>query len=277
MSAVHSVRSPADRGFFFFDRWFDAQGITPRFEFGFGLSYTTFAYSGLAIGHAGGKREVEHSSPRSTSAAVSSSAVSRTSSAASASSTVRTSSAPSTSTALSSLSSQSASSILSSSASLSTPPVLSSSISASATSSAASSGATTLSISATGNATSTTASAPPATSSPSTQIGGPAALFRPLYTVSYTVHNTGRVGGNEVSQLYLTFPASAGEAPKTLRGFARSFVGAGARAQVTLTLRRKDVSVWDVVAQAWVVPSGTFTVHVGSSSRNLPLTGQFTV
>ncbi|KAG8991387.1 hypothetical protein FRB94_012540 [Tulasnella sp. JGI-2019a] len=33
-------------------RWFDAKNITPRFEFGYGLSHTTFEYSNLVIVHA---------------------------------------------------------------------------------------------------------------------------------------------------------------------------------------------------------------------------------
>jgi len=102
-------------------------------------------------------------------------------------------------------------------------------------------------------------------------------LYDTVYTVSFTVHNSGGVDGNEVSQVYLGFPSSAGEPPKVLRGFERTWITAGARATVKIPLRRKDVSIWDVVSQQWVVPSGTFTVFVGASSRDIRLQTTFHV
>lgn len=36
----------------------DAKNITPRFEFGFGLSYTTFGYSGLSITNSGSSKVI---------------------------------------------------------------------------------------------------------------------------------------------------------------------------------------------------------------------------
>ncbi|ETW82695.1 glycoside hydrolase family 3 protein [Heterobasidion irregulare TC 32-1] len=121
-----------------------------------------------------------------------------------------------------------------------------------------------------------TGSAPPAISSPAqTHPGGPARLFDALWTVRFALTNTGATGAHEVAQVYLTFPPAAAQPPKVLRGFERVYLDAGETGVVEVGLRRKDVSVWDVVKQEWVVPAGAFTVLVGSSSRNIHLSGTF--
>lgn len=142
-------------------RWFDSKNIAPRFEFGFGLSYSSFSYSNLRISGSKGRR------------------------------------------------------------------------------------------------------------------GGFGGLYSNAITVSYQVKNTGNFDGSEVSQLYLGFPPQAGQPPRVLRGFDKSFIRQRQSTFVTINLRVKDISHWDVKAQKWVVPSGKFTAFVGSSSRNIQLKGSF--
>lgn len=155
-------------------RHFDAKNITPRYEFGFGLSYTTFEYSKLSVTHTakagavGGARKKVETNP-----------------------------------------------------------------------------------------------------------GGVKALFDSALTATVQIANTGNVDGNEVPQLYVTYPASAKEPPRVLRGFERVLVSAGKTQSVTFNLINKDLSIWDVVKQQWVIPSGTYKISVGASSRDIRETYSF--
>ncbi|TAQ89066.1 hypothetical protein B7494_g2649 [Chlorociboria aeruginascens] len=166
-----SIASGADdsytEGLYIDYRHFDHASITPRYEFGFGLSYTTFTYSGLTLS----------------------------------------------------------------------------------------------------NISTTTGSS---ASSP----GGAAGLYDTIATVTATIQNNGTVTGAEVAQLYIGLPTSApASPPKQLRGFDKISLASGVSGTVTFNLRRKDLSYWDVASQTWILPAGTFNVYVGSSSRDIRLTG----
>jgi beta-glucosidase len=60
-------------------------------------------------------------------------------------------------------------------------------------------------------------------------------------SVSFTLENSGKVAGAEVVQLYLGFPASAGEPPRQLKGFEKVVLAAGATQKVTIPLTKRDV------------------------------------
>lgn len=152
-------------------RHFDAQGIAPRFEFGFGLSYTTFAYGGPAS-----LLSADSSSPQQR---------------------------------------------------------------------------------------------------PFTLTAGNGSLWDIVTTVPITITNTGTVPGEEVAQLYVGIPHDAPE--KQLRGFEKVKLAPGQQAEVRFELTRRDLSVWDVVSQSWVLQKGEYKMYVGASSRDIRWKATFTV
>ena len=106
------------------------------------------------------------------------------------------------------------------------------------------------------------------------QPGGNAGLFEPLYKVTALVTNTGALPGDEVPQLYVSL-GGPGEPPKVLRGFDRlPLIAPGQSVVFSATLTRRDLSNWDTAAQDWVVSEHPKTIYVGPSSRKLPLSAK---
>ena len=95
--------------------------------------------------------------------------------------------------------------------------------------------------------------------------------------IGFDLKNTGNIAGAEVPQLYLGFPAAAGEPPKLLRGFGKVNLQPGETKHVTFNLDWEDLADWDVSARGWLVTPGTFQVMVGSSAKDIQLKGSFNV
>ena len=93
-------------------------------------------------------------------------------------------------------------------------------------------------------------------------------------TVSADVTNTGSREGAEVVQLYVGFPASAGEPPWRLGDFAKVQLAAGETKRVSFSLQPRAFAHWND-ASGWVVGAGEYRIGVGDASSNLPLQANF--
>ncbi|HEY0795708.1 MAG TPA: glycoside hydrolase family 3 C-terminal domain-containing protein [Acidisarcina sp.] len=93
------------------------------------------------------------------------------------------------------------------------------------------------------------------------------------FTVSFDVRNTGSRAGAEVAQLYLGDPSAKAKRPvRELKGFQKVRLDPGQSQHITLNLDKRSFSYWDESAHDWRADPGKFTVFVGDSSENTPLT-----
>jgi beta-glucosidase len=97
-------------------------------------------------------------------------------------------------------------------------------------------------------------------------------------TVTVQVKNTGSVEGAEVVQLYVQEVTASVERPvKELKGFQKVSLKPGEAQTVSIQLSRADFSFWDEASKAWKAEPGEFTIRVGASSKNTPLSASYTL
>ncbi len=99
-----------------------------------------------------------------------------------------------------------------------------------------------------------------------------------IITVSADVTNTGSRQGDEVAQLYLSFSVSGVDMPvKQLKGFKRISLEPGQTKTVTFQLSPDELYYFNETSDSYAVEPGTYTVKVGGSSDDLPLSGSFRI
>lgn len=96
-----------------------------------------------------------------------------------------------------------------------------------------------------------------------------------VFTFNFSLANTGSYNGAEVPQLYIGYPASAGEPPRVLRSFSNVYLLTGQSTYVSWQLGQSDLSIWNVSSSDWSPIYGTFTAYIGASSRDFRLQSTF--
>lgn len=106
-----------------------------------------------------------------------------------------------------------------------------------------------------------------------------APVLKGALKATVTVQNTGTVAGREVVQLYVAAPGKTLDKPaQELRAFAKSrLLQPGESEVLTFTLRPADLASYDPQRSAWITEAGSYTLKVGTSSRDIRQTASFSV
>jgi beta-glucosidase len=93
-------------------------------------------------------------------------------------------------------------------------------------------------------------------------------------TVKVRVTNSGKMAGAEVVQVYVHDEQASVKRPeKELKGFQKVSLKAGESKIITITLDSEAFQFYSEAQKKWVLEPGKFDVLVGSSSRDIRLTG----
>jgi len=99
----------------------------------------------------------------------------------------------------------------------------------------------------------------------------------PDTTVTVRLRNTGRRAGQEVVQVYASRPGSGIERPtRWLAGWTAVQAQPGQEATASVTVATRAFEHWDSATHRWAIEPGPFHLHIGPSSRTLPLQVELT-
>jgi beta-glucosidase len=86
-------------------------------------------------------------------------------------------------------------------------------------------------------------------------------------TAEVTVTNTGNREGDEVAELYLSFPNVAGAPQRALRSFKRVHLKPGESQKVSFDLKDRDLSMVSEAGEP-IIAEGAYTVSIGGGQPN---------
>ena len=90
--------------------------------------------------------------------------------------------------------------------------------------------------------------------------------------LSFTLTNTGKLSGAEVSQIYLSCKSGRVYRPKKeLRHFAKTYLEAGESRRITITLNPRDFSYYNVTESRWDIEDADYEILVGASVSDIRL------
>lgn len=91
--------------------------------------------------------------------------------------------------------------------------------------------------------------------------------------LSFFISNDSERDGDEVAEVYVQFPDNSwvSHPVKELKAFKRVHLKAGEKKQVEIQVTENFFTYYNVSLKQWVQEAGIYTILVGSSSRNLPL------
>lgn len=95
------------------------------------------------------------------------------------------------------------------------------------------------------------------------------------FGAEFTLSNTGKMDGAEVTQLYVGMEEAKVFRPeKELKGFQKVFLKAGESKRIRIPFEDKTFRYWNVRTGKWETEGGTYTIMIGASCLDIRLTAK---